>query len=167
MHSAHFSPSENRKNLALIVAMTPEGVIGKNGTLPWRLPEDLAHFKRQTLGHAIIMGRKTFESIGRPLPGRRNIVVTRSPSAQFPGCEVAKGLAEAVALARTTDDEPFVIGGAAIYAEALPWVTRLVITDVLQSTDGDTYFPSFDRNAFREVQRTPGEGVIFRELVRV
>ena len=106
--------------LALIVAVARNGVIGKDGTLPWHVSEDLKHFKKTTSGHAIIMGRNTHESIGKALPGRRNIVVTRTAGAVFRGCETAHSLEEAIALARTTDDCPFIIGGASLYEAALP-----------------------------------------------
>ncbi|MEM7436737.1 MAG: dihydrofolate reductase [Myxococcota bacterium] len=128
--------------LALIVAVSRNGVIGKDGTLPWRFPEDLRHFKRTTLGHAVIMGRKTFESIGRPLPSRRNIVLSRDASAAFEGCETATSLDEAIALARETDDLPFVIGGASLYEEALPLATEIYLTRIDQDIEGDTFFPT-------------------------
>ncbi|MBW2159013.1 MAG: dihydrofolate reductase, partial [Deltaproteobacteria bacterium] len=114
--------------LALIVAVARNGVIGKGGALPWHVSEDLKHFKKTTSGHVIIMGRKTHDSIGRALPKRRNIVVTRQPGALFAGCETAHSLAEAIALARTTDDCPFIIGGASLYEEALPLATELHLT---------------------------------------
>lgn len=152
--------------LALVVAIADGGVIGKDGTLPWRIPEDLAHFKATTMGHAILMGRKTHVSIGRPLPGRRNIVVSRS-MVSFEGCESATSLADAIALARTTDDEPRIIGGAALYEAALPLATRVFLTEIHRRVDGDTYF-HFDREGWREVERRPGtsEGVEFVTLER-
>ena len=153
--------------LALIVAVARNGVIGKDGTLPWHVSEDLKHFKKTTSGHAIIMGRKTYDSIGRPLPKRRNIVVTRQPDALFPGCESAHSLDDAIALARTTDDCPFVIGGTSLYEEALPIATELHMTTIDEDFDGDTYFPE-DLSEFVEVQSRPGEtaGVIFKILRR-
>lgn len=153
--------------LALIVAVARGGVIGRDGTLPWRLPEDLEHFKQTTRGHALIMGRKTHESIGRALPGRRNIVVTRSTTAVFAGCETARSLREAIAMARQTDPCPFVIGGASLYEEALPLATELHLTTIDRDVEGDTYFPmdlaEFDESECRE-GRTPG--VAFRLLRR-
>ena len=98
--------------LALVVAMTPDRVIGLNGDMPWHIPEDLKHFRRVTMGHAIIMGRKTHESIGRPLPRRRNIVITRNPDVEFPGCEVAHSLEAAIEMARAGGDDEPRIGGA-------------------------------------------------------
>jgi dihydrofolate reductase len=152
--------------LALVVAIADGGVIGKDGTLPWRLPEDLQHFKATTMGHAIIMGRKTHASIGRPLAGRRNIVVSRTADA-FEGCEVARGLEEAIALARTTDEEPRIIGGAAIYEAALPVATRIFLTEVHRKIEGDTFF-HLDRAGWRETARKAGEseGVEFVTLER-
>ncbi|MEO6420674.1 MAG: dihydrofolate reductase [Polyangiaceae bacterium] len=155
--------------LALIVAVSRNGVIGKSGALPWHIPEDLKHFRRVTTGHAIIMGRATHASIGKALPNRRNIVVSRSPSFVAEGCEVAHGIDEAIALARQTDPEPVIIGGAAVYEEALPLATRMYLTELARDVDGDVRFPDFDRRAWREVSRTPGEtaDVSFVVLERV
>jgi dihydrofolate reductase len=141
--------------LALVVAVARNGVIGKSGGLPWRYPEDLRHFKRVTVGHAVIMGRRTWESIGKPLVDRRNIVVTRA--AAIAGVEVASDLAGALALARSADGEPRVIGGAALYQAALPLCTRLYLTEIALAPEGDVFFPAFDRAAWRETERRPGE----------
>jgi len=153
--------------LALIVAVARNGVIGKDGGLPWHVSEDLKHFKKTTHGHAVIMGRKTHDSIGRPLPKRRNIVVTRQTGTLFPGCEAAHSLDEAIALARTTDDCPFIIGGASLYEEALPLATELHLTTIDEDVDGDAYFPE-DLSEFVEVESRKGEtaGVVFRLLRR-
>lgn len=152
--------------LALIVAVTRNGVIGRAGGLPWHVPEDLKHFKKTTSGHAIIMGRKTHDSIGRALPKRRNIVVTRTGST-FEGCEAAGSLDEAIALARATDPCPFIIGGASLYLEALPIATALHLTTIDQDVEGDTFFPT-DLPDFEEVESRAGEtpGVTFRVLRR-
>ncbi len=152
--------------LAIIVAVSRNGVIGRAGDLPWHISEDLDHFKRTTLGHAIIMGRKTHESIGRALPKRRNIVVTRS-GATFDGCEVATSIDEAIVMARTTDPCPFIIGGASLYEEALPMTTEIHLTSVDRDVDGDTFFPT-DLADFEEVERQRGKtpGVTFRVLRR-
>ena len=152
--------------LAIIVAVSKNGVIGRDGDLPWHLSEDLKHFKRTTSGHAIIMGRKTHESIGRALPKRRNIVVTRS-GASFEGCETASGLGEALTLARTTDPCPFVIGGASLYEEALPLATEIHLTTIDDEVEGDVFFPT-ELPDFVEVERRAGEtpGVTFRVLRR-
>jgi len=154
--------------LALVVAMTPDRVIGLDGDMPWHIPEDLRHFRRVTIGHAIIMGRKTHESIGRPLPKRRNIVITRSRDRAFDGCDVAHSLDEAIALARAGgDDEPRVVGGGAIYAMALPLATKLFLTEVDLDVAGDTFFPVYDPDAWREVDKRESEGVTYRTLERV
>ena len=152
--------------LALIVAVARNGVIGRGGTLPWHLPEDLDHFKRTTHGHAIIMGRKTHESIGRPLPGRRNIIVTTSGKG-FDGCETASSLEEAIALARQTDALPFVIGGARLYDEALPLATEIHLTEIAQDFEGDTRL-EISLDGFEEVQTREGNtpNVTFRHLRR-
>ena len=158
------------KNLAIVVAIGPKGVIGKLSGLPWHVPEDMRHFRNVTMGHAIIMGRKTHESIGKTLPGRRNIVVSRSEDLRVSdGAERASGLAPAIDLARAGgDDEPRVIGGARLYEEALPLATRLFLTEITFPAEGDVYFPSFDRAAWREVERREGTtpGVTFVTLAR-
>lgn len=143
--------------LALVVAVARNGVIGQGGTLPWRIPEDLRHFKRVTVGHAVIMGRKTWDSIGKPLVDRRNIVVTRNASLQIPGVEVVPSLEAALALAHERDEEPRVIGGAELYRLALPISTRIFLTEVDREVDGDAFFPDLDRAKWREIERRPGE----------
>lgn len=143
--------------LALVVAVAKNGVIGKDGGLPWRFPEDLRFFKRITVGHAVIMGRTTYESIGKPLPDRRNIVVSRNPDFAAAGCEVVTNLEAAIRLAREKDPEPRIIGGAALYAAAMPLVTTLYWTEIDESPQGDVFFPSFDRSAFQESDRRPGD----------
>jgi len=147
--------------LALIAAVGTNRVIGVDGHLPWRLPEDLKRFKALTLGHPVIMGRKTHESIGRPLPGRRNLVVSRQRGLTYAGCEVTSSLEEALALVHGTDPLPFVIGGEALYAAALPRATRLFLTEVPMAPQGDAYFPELDLAAWREVARVPGAGGVF------
>jgi len=153
--------------LALIVAVARNHVIGKDGGLPWHVSEDLKHFKKTTTGHVIIMGRNTHDSIGRALPGRRNIVVTRKAGAVFPGCEAAHSLEEAITLARTTDSCPFIIGGASLYKEVLPIATELHLTTIDEDVEGDTYFPE-DLSEFEEVESRDGEtpGVVFKVLRR-
>lgn len=147
--------------------MTPDRVIGLNGDLPWHIPEDLKHFRRVTMGHAIIMGRVTHESIGRPLPGRQNIVITRQDGAHFDGCQVAGSLDEALKLAREAgDDEPRVVGGGAIYALALPLATKLFLSEVDMDVSGDTYFPEIDPGEWTEVDRREGQGVVYRTMER-
>jgi dihydrofolate reductase len=143
-------------------------VIGRDGDLPWHIPEDLKHFRRNTVGHCIIMGRKTWDSIGRPLPKRRSIVVTRQRGLVIEGADVVHSLDEAVELAWKSDVEPRVIGGATLYEAAFPMATRLILTEVQRDVDGDTYFPQWSPGQWREVSRQVGTtpGVMFRELER-
>lgn len=155
-----------RPELVLIAAVASNGVIGRDGGLPWHLPEDLKYFKRNTVGHAIIMGRRTWDEIGRPLPKRRNIVVTRQRDLDIPGADVVHSLAEAIALARTEDPEPRIVGGSSLYAEAMPLATRLLLTEVHQEAEGDTWFPEFDRSGWAETARVEGEGCSFVTLER-
>lgn len=141
---------------ALIVATAENGVIGRRGQLPWHLPLDLKHFKLLTLGHPVLMGRRTWESIGRPLPGRANIVVTRQPDWVAPGCEVTHSLAEAVALAATRPGGELVcvIGGGEIYQAALPAVDVVYLTEVHHTVpDGDAFFPALPPSVWREETR--------------
>ena len=138
-------------SLSLIVATDRRNGIGINNTLPWRLPEDLAFFKRTTSGHAIIMGRKTFDSIGRPLPNRRNIVVTRNPDWTHEGVQRAGSLDEAVKLAG--DGEVFVIGGAQIYVDAIRLADKLIVTEIDADYDCDAFFPAIDPALWNEVLR--------------
>ena len=136
--------------LSIIAAVAENGMIGRGGELPWRLSADLKRFKSLTMGHAVIMGRKTWESIGRPLPGRRMIVVTRQPDYTADGAEVAGDLPAACGLAeKAGDDEAFIIGGGEIYRQALPLAHRLHITRVHAKVDGDAYFPKVDLNQWR------------------
>ena len=143
--------------ISLIAALALNRVIGIENRLPWRLPEDLAHFKALTLGHPILMGRKTFESLGRPLPGRRNIVITRNLDYQSPGCEVAFSIADAIALC-TDAEEVFFIGGAELYGQVLSLIDRLYLTEVQMEAQGDAWFPEFDRTAFAETSRVHSLG---------
>jgi dihydrofolate reductase len=155
------------KPLALIAAMARNRVIGNRGDLPWHEPEDLAHFKRTTSGHAVIMGRRTAESLKfRPLPKRRNLVVTRQQGLSLPGFEVFTDLDAAIAAARLGDAEPFVIGGGEIYALALPQVTIMYLTVVDRDHDGDAFFPSFAESDWQERERRVSGALIFRTLVR-
>jgi dihydrofolate reductase len=155
-----------RAPLAIVVAAARNGVIGRGGALPWHYPEDLRHFRAVTRGHAVIMGRKTHQSIGRPLPDRRNIVVTRDAGFTAPGCEAAGSLEQAIALARETDAEPRIIGGAEIYAAALPLATVLLLTEVQLDVQGDVFFPSWEIGAWRETERRESGELVFRTLVR-
>lgn len=157
-------PARHTPRICVIAAVARNGVIGVENRLPWHLPEDLAHFKTTTLGHPVIMGRKTFESLGRPLPGRRNIVVTREPAtlarhAHSGTLQAVGSIQEALAVtAAAAEDEVFVIGGANLYAQVLPLADRLYLTEVDVAPDGDARFPEFDRSTFEETSRTRGLG---------
>ena len=137
--------------LILIVATDSQRGIGINNALPWRLPEDMAHFKRTTTGHTIIMGRKTFDSIGRALPNRRSIVVTRNAEWRHDGVEAVNSLDAAIQLAG--EAPAFIIGGAQIYQEALPRADRLIITEIGTSFDCDTFFPEINPHLWQEAAR--------------
>ncbi len=140
--------------LSLIVAVAENGVIGQQNALPWRLPEDLKHFKALTLGKPVIMGRKTFDSIGKPLPGRTNIVITRQSGLAIPGCVVVPSLPAALTAAGDAAggaSEAMVIGGAEIYAQALPQAQRIYLTRVHADVTGDAFFPVLDKQ-WQEVQ---------------
>lgn len=143
--------------LSLIAAMARNRAIGRDNRLPWHLPDDLKRFRRLTMGAPVIMGRKTYDSIGRPLPGRRNIVVTRQPDAAWSGCTVAHSLDEAIALARDAEEQ-FVMGGAELYRLALPRADRLYLTLIDADCAGDAYFPEIDMSAWRERERESGAG---------
>ena len=131
--------------LSIVAALGRNRAIGYQNTLPWRLPADLQHFKQLTMGHHMLMGRKTFESIGRPLPGRTSIIITRQPDYQAEGCLIAHSLAEAIALAQARgEQEAFVIGGADIYAQALPLTDRMYLTWVEAEPEADAFFPVFE-----------------------
>lgn len=143
--------------ITLLAALGRNRVIGVDGQMPWHLPGDLRHFKETTMGHPIVMGRKTFESIGRALPGRRTIVITRSTQWQHPGVEVAHSFPEALALAGPAD-EVFVTGGGEVYAEAMPFASRMILTEVDQSPEGDTWFPEWVLHDWREAGRVEHDG---------
>jgi dihydrofolate reductase len=157
-----------RKPLTLIAAVAKNKVIGNKNQLPWRVPEDLKFFKAQTTGHAIVMGKKTYDSTGKPLPNRRNIVVSRT-AASIDGAEVCGSIDEAIARARETDPEPFVIGGSEIYRLAMPLATRILITEIDQTPEGDAFFPDIDHAEWKETARRAGEtpGVTFVTYERV
>lgn len=147
-------------HLSLIVAVAENGVIGKDGRLPWRLSSDLKTFRRLTMGKPLVMGRKTYESLGRPLDGRDNIVVTRDPAFQAEGVSAVASVDEALTLARVLAatrgaDEIMVIGGAEIFRLVLPLADRIYWTEVAASPEGDTVFPPLDGGEWREVSREP------------
>ncbi|HHQ4679098.1 type 3 dihydrofolate reductase [Aeromonas veronii] len=138
--------------ISMIAAMAHDRVIGKDNQMPWHLPADLAHFKRVTLGKPVLMGRKTFESIGRPLPGRRNLVISRNPGYQADGIEVVGSVEAALALlAGSSVEELMVIGGGHLYAEMLPSADCLYLTRIDLAVEGDTRFPAFDDGQWQRV----------------
>jgi len=144
--------------LSLIAALAANGVIGRDNTMPWHLPEDLKRFRALTMGHPMIMGRKTWDSLGRPLPGRTSIVVSRQPGLSIPGAIVVPSLAAAQQAAAQAEGgaDAFIIGGAQLYALALPHVQRLLLTEIADPFDGDTVFPAFDRSEWIETAREAG-----------
>lgn len=142
----------SKPHFSIIVAMAKNRTIGINNTLPWRCPEDLKHFKSLTMGHHMIMGRKTFDSIGKPLPGRTTVVVTRNQNLKIEGCIIAHSLNEAIA-ACAGDDEIFVVGGAELYAQALPLADTLYLTEIQQEMMGDAHFPAINTRNWQEISR--------------
>lgn len=140
--------------ISAIVAMSENHVIGDDNQLPWHLPADLKHFKTITSGHPILMGRKTYESIGRPLPNRTNIIITRNASYEAPGCIVVQSIHEAVERAAAIgSNEIFIIGGAEVYKQLLPNIERIYLTIVHDVFDGDAFFPEFNANDWIEKER--------------
>jgi dihydrofolate reductase len=162
--SGRRSPSEEAEvpaaaapRICLIAAMAANRVIGRNNALPWNLPADLKRFKALTMGHPVVMGRKTYESIGRPLPGRRNLVVTRNRAYSAPGCEIVHSLDAAVAACRGAH-EIFIIGGAALYRESLPRAHCLEFTEIHADFEGDASFPQYAPEQWREAGREVHDG---------
>lgn len=145
--------------ISLIAAMGNNRVIGLNNDMPWHLPKDLAHFKKITIGHPIVMGRKTYESIGRPLPNRKNIILTRQESLELPEEVMTVSNLETVLKwsEENPEEEIFIIGGGNLYKQALPYADRLYITEINEDFDGDTFFPAFDQEEWEIVDETIGE----------
>ncbi|UKJ06411.1 dihydrofolate reductase [Solitalea lacus] len=139
--------------ISIVVAKAENNVIGKNNTLIWHLPADLKYFKLLTTGNTIIMGRKTYDSIGKPLPNRRNIVISRNTELNIPGCDVVNSLEEALKIT-SNENEVFVIGGAEIYKQALTLANTLYVTEVKAGFEGDAFFPDFSLNDWDEACRT-------------
>ena len=152
--------------VVLVAAVAENGVIGGYGQIPWRIPEDMKHFRAVTRGHTVVMGRLTFESIGRPLPDRTNIVVTRTPGWSAEGVTVAASVEEALALAGAGGGDVMVIGGAQVYAAAMGAADVQVLTEVHQKPEGDTFYPEFDRAAWAETRREAHDGYDFVWLER-
>jgi dihydrofolate reductase len=158
-------PAE-REALVLVCAMAKNRVIGNANVIPWDLPEDRKHFRAVTLEHAVIMGRATWDSLGKPLPRRQNIVVTRNTALSLPGADVVHSLDAAIALARQHDSAPRVIGGGQLYAEALPLATLIYLTELDATYPGDTLFPALDASQWRCSEERRGQGATYRTLVR-
>ena len=137
--------------ITIIVAKSNNGIIGKDGDLPWRIPEDLKRFKRLTTGNIVVMGRKTYDSIGRPLPNRKNIVISRNTSLKIEGVEVEQDLIDV--LKRNQEENVYVIGGGQIYVDALPFSEKLEVTEVDVELIGDTSFPEIDSSQWKEIFR--------------
>ncbi|MGA8005920.1 MAG: dihydrofolate reductase [Burkholderiales bacterium] len=148
------SDARNGPRVHLVAAVASNLVIGASGKLPWHLPEDLRHFKALTYGHPVIMGRRTWDSLGKPLPGRDNIVVTHCRRFEAPGASVACSLEAALALCANSP-VAFVIGGGELYVAALAYADALLLTEIQRNFEGDVRFPEFDRSAWRESERLP------------
>ena len=146
----------NKPNTVAIAVATGENLaIGKNNQLLWHMPADLKFFKQTTSGHTVIMGRKTFDSVGKPLPNRRNIVITRDASLKIECVEVVNSLDEALAITQTEEKPVFIVGGAEIYRQALPKTDRLYLTTIHHNFDADTFFPDFDRSEWKVISSEP------------
>jgi len=141
------------RRIVAVAAYADNRVIGDHGRIPWRIPDDFAHFKSETLGHTLVMGRLTFDSIGRPLPGRRTIIVTRNRSWSVDGVDVVHSLDEALSLAATMPGDTVIAGGTQIYRQAMPLLTHQVLTEVHLSPAGDAHYPEFDPAQWSETRR--------------
>jgi dihydrofolate reductase len=151
-------PAGSGRRVTLVAAYADNRVIGDHGRIPWHLPEDFAHFKATTMGGVLVMGRTTYDSIGRPLPGRTTIVVTRNVDWSADGVLVAHSLDDALALAAEQPGETYVVGGTQVYEQALPLATHQVLTEVHRSPDGDAHYPPFDPDDWVETRREPRDG---------
>jgi dihydrofolate reductase len=154
------------KRVVMVAAVADNGVIGLDGDIPWSLPEDLKHFRATTKGNSVVMGRRTYESIGHPLPFRSNIVVTRQADWAADGVLVAHSVADAIAMAADFEGDVMVIGGAQVYEAAMPFADVQVLTEVHLSPEGDTHYPDFDRTEWTETKREPRDGFEFVWLER-
>jgi dihydrofolate reductase len=155
------APPPGRATVTLLAAVARNGVIGVDGGLPWRLPGDLPRVKSLTTGHVLVMGRKTFDSIGRALPGRSTVVVTRQPGWSAEDVHVAASVSQAIEVAASIDDHVYVFGGAEVYAQTLDRADRLELTEVHAEPEGDTFFPAVDWSEWTEVSREHNDGFDF------
>jgi dihydrofolate reductase len=155
------APPSGRATVTLLAAVARNGVIGVDGGLPWRLPGDLPRVKALTTGHVLVMGRKTFDSIGRALPGRSTVVVTRQPGWSAEDVHVAASVSQALEVAASIDDHVYVFGGAEVYAQTLDRADRLEMTEVHAEPEGDTFFPAVDWSEWTEVAREHNDGFDF------
>jgi dihydrofolate reductase len=152
------------RRVTMVAAVAENGVIGADANIPWHLPEDFAHFKATTVGHVLVLGRTTHEGIGRPLPGRTTIVLTRDPAWTAPGVHVARSLPDALVLAdeilasEPPEKQVMIGGGAHVYAAAMPYADEQVISEIPLAPEGDTHYPEFSRSRWREVSREPRDG---------
>lgn len=152
--------------ITIIVAIGNNYVIGKEGWMPWNLPEDLKQFKQKTLHHTVVMGRKTFESIGKPLPKRKNLVVTRDPRWQVQGVEVISDFEDFLRQHHHSGEEIFIAGGAQIYRAALPYADKLIISHIDTDIEGDTFFPKWDRSKFDVIESVEYEGFTVKTYMK-
>jgi dihydrofolate reductase len=155
------------KRIVLVAAVADNGVIGDGADIPWRIPDDLRHFRRVTTGNTVVMGRKTFDSIGRPLPQRTNVVLTRQAGWAHDGVVVAATLEDAIDKAQAYDGDIMVIGGGQVYAEAMRLADQQILTEVHQSPDGDTHYPAYDAVEWAETKREEHDGYDFLWLERI
>ena len=155
------------KRVVMVAAVADNGVIGKDGDIPWHLSEDLRHFRETTRGHTVVMGRTTYEGIGHPLPYRTNVVVTRNPDWRAEGVFVAGSVEEALELAEGFEGDVMIGGGTQVYAAAMPHATHQVLTEVHLSPEGDTFYPPFDRDEWAETRREDRDGYAWVWLERV
>ena len=152
--------------IVIVAAVGRNGIIGSGGGLPWHIPEDMARFKRLTMGHTIIIGRETFESIGRPLDGRVNVVLTTREDWSFEGVVVARSLESALQVAADLGQDAYISGGQAVYRDAMPMADRLELTEVALEPEGDTFFPEVDWSQWTEIQRVERDGFAFVSYAR-
>ncbi len=160
------SAGPSGKRVVLVAAVADNGVIGRDGDIPWRIPDDMRHFREVTTGHTVVMGRVTYESIGRPLPNRTNIVITRDPHWHAEGVVVAHSLDEALAAAESAPGDLMVMGGARVYEATMLLADVQILTEVHRTPEGDTYYPDFDRAEWQETRREAHEGYDFVWLER-